>query len=157
VTKVSIKAKIWWDVSIKAYRLQCDFKPQLVDFLKKNIPVSDRTYDPQTKIWTFTEQYLDGVKKLMDLLYGQNNIAILSKAQVESSTGQNYNNKPSVGTRTSIDVDLTEFMKLLPFDIAQTAYRKACLIFHPDRGGDMEKMSKLNALWTRIEKEVYNQ
>lgn len=153
----SIKAKIWWDVSIKAYRLQCDFKPQLVDFLKKSIPVSDRTFDPTSKIWTFTEQYLAGTEKLLKLIFGDNNVAILSKAQVESTTSQQFNNKPSIG-RTSVDIDLSEFMKLLPFEAAQSAYRKASMILHPDRpGGDMEKMSKLNSLWTRIEKEVYNQ
>ena len=46
-------------------------------------------------------------------------------------------------------------MKLLPFDAAQSAYRKAALLLHPNKGGDKEKMTRVNALWSRIENELY--
>ena len=48
-----------------------------------------------------------------------------------------------------IDQTLADFMKLLPFDAAQSAYRKAAIALHPDKGGSMDSMSKLNVLWTK--------
>jgi curved DNA-binding protein CbpA len=53
---------------------------------------------------------------------------------------------------------MTSFVKLVPYDAMTKAYRAAAMTYHPDRsGGDMEKMTQLNALWERIKKEVYNQ
>ncbi len=149
---MAVKARIWWDTSIQAYKLQCQFKPQLVDFLKTQIPVSDRSFDPTTKIWTFTENYLQGVRALCVLLYGVNDVAVLERKTVE---GQARQAPTSVHTTNTLDSLCVQFVKLLPFDAAQTAYRKAALLLHPDRGGDMEKMSQLNVVWTRLEKEIW--
>jgi len=148
------KAKIYWDKSIQAYRLSADFKPELITFLKKNIPVSERTFDPNTKIWTFTEKYLNGTVKLCELVYGVQNVVVLSKQQVEAAY-QQTNSSINVKKLDTTDSLLSEFMRLIPFDAAQSAYRKASLTLHPDHGGNMEKMSRLNAIWEKIQKEVY--
>jgi hypothetical protein len=149
---MSVKARIWWDSSIQAYKLQTTFKPELVEFLKKQIPVSDRSWDNNTKIWTFTEGYLDGVRKLCILLYGNNDVAVLDRKTVEGQSTRTV----SVSNLNTLDTLCVQFVKLLPFDAAQSAYRKASLVLHPDRpGGNMEKMSQLNTIWTRLEKELW--
>src|SRR5690242_12916518 len=50
--------RIWWDTSVNAYRMASPFNRELVDGIKTFIPVSDRSYDPATKIWTFVERQL---------------------------------------------------------------------------------------------------
>jgi hypothetical protein len=160
------KVRIWWDAKVSAYRLQGDFKPELIEFLKANIPQDHRGYektkDPVTgkdeHLWTFIEQYFDGMQKAAFLFFGQANVAILTRAQVESAT-RGPSSLPNMSTNlTSLDVMLVEFMKLIPFEAAQSAYRKAAMVLHPDRqGGSMEKMTRLNSIWTRIEKEIYQQ
>jgi hypothetical protein len=46
---------------------------------------------------------------------------------------------------------LTRFAALLPYKAAQSAYREAAKLFHPDHGGDGEKMQELNSLWDEVE------
>lgn len=148
------KARVWWDKDISAYRATFPYKPQLVDFLKQNVPASDRSYDDVNKIWTFTEQYLDGTVKFLHICFGTSEVAVVTKAQFEASS------KPptgSVRTSNTIDGALADFMRLIPYESARQAFRHAAIQLHPDKGGDMEKMSKVNALWTRISKEVYGQ
>jgi hypothetical protein len=148
------KARVWWDKDISAYRASFPFKPQLVEFLKQNVPASDRTFDPTTKIWTFTEQYLDGTVKFLHICFGSGEVAVVTRQQFEASS------RPPTGSvrvSNTIDGALAEFMKLIPYESARAAYRHAAVIMHPDRGGDLEKMSKMNALWTRIQKETYGQ
>lgn len=150
------KCVIFWDIKIQAYQLQMkgDFQKieKAVAFLKQAIPHSDRNWDPTSKTWTFTEKYLDGVQKFCVILFGGQEVACLTRDKVE---GQSKN--ISVSSTNTLDVALLTFMKLLPFEAAQAAYRRASLTLHPDRGGDMESMTKLNQAWSRIEKEVYKQ
>jgi hypothetical protein len=46
---------------------------------------------------------------------------------------------------------LTRFTALLPHKAAQSAYREAAKLFHPDHGGDGKKMQELNSLWDEVE------
>lgn len=152
------KVMIYWDVKIQAYQLKMktDFDriEKVVTFLKQAIPHSDRSWDPNTKTWTFIEKYLDGVDKFCKLVYGAQEVAVLNRQAVEGQSKQSVNPQVMI---TGIDATLLEFMKLLPYEAAQKAYKAACFVLHPDRGGNMELMSKLNASWQRIEKEVYHQ
>lgn len=149
------KCSIWWDDSIQAYRARFPYQPAIIEFLKKNIPFSDRSFNDQTKIWTFTESYLDGTVKFLHIAFGNNEVAVVTREQTEKAKQPRQSISPSKLTGT--DAQLAEFMRLIPYESAKAAYRHAALTLHPDRGGDMEKMAKVNALWTRIEKEVYGQ
>ena len=153
-----MQCQIYWDRDVKAYRMKFKYDPRkgpiIVNFLKQNIPQSDRQWDDSTKIWTFTEQYLDGVYKFCVIVFGKTEVVLLDRKQVEASY---QSQAPTARQATPLELELAEFMRLLPFDAAQSAYRKAAMLLHPDRGGDMDKMTKLNTLWNRIEKEVYHQ
>jgi len=150
------KCVIFWDVKVAAYQLQMkgDFGKidKTVQFLKGAIPHSDRNWEPLTKTWTFTEKYLDGVSKFCVLIFGSQEVAVLSRDKVE---GQSRNISVS-GTNT-LDLTIIAFVKLLPYEAAQRAYKMAAMNLHPDRGGDMESMTRLNQAWSKLEKELYKQ
>ena len=150
------KCMIYWDVKVQAYQLQMksDFGKieKTVQFLKQAIPHSDRNWNPDTKTWTFTEKYLDGVQKFCVLIFGQQEVATLTRDKVEGQT-----RSVSVQSTNTLDLAILTFMKLLPYEAAQRAYKMAAMTLHPDRGGDMELMTKLNQAWSKIEKEVYKQ
>jgi hypothetical protein len=160
------KAQLFWDASISAYRLkmQADYTriERIVEFLKKQIPHSDRelqvTIDPKTQrkdyTWTFTEKYFDGTVKFLHLVFGSGEVAVISRAQVEQTQAPRM---PMQAAGSPLANTCYEFLKLIPFEAAQKAYREAAVRCHPDRGGDMEQMSKINALWTKLQKEIYNQ
>lgn len=156
---MATQCQIYWDKDVQAYRMKMKWSPQrgpqIVDFLKKQIPSSERMWDEQSKIWTFTEKYFDGVQKFAKLLFGTTEVVVLTRTQVEAAS-QSYS-APTARTATPLELELAEFMRLLPFEAAQSAYRRAAAMLHPDKGGSMDKMSRLNVLWNRLEKEVYNQ
>lgn len=143
--------RIWWDPAVQAYRLTSPFNNELVNAIKGFIPISARSYDSPSKIWTFTEQYY---QPLIDLLtkLGIKPVA-LSRQQVE--TAQQSSPNGAVKGKPLPDLTL-EFIRNMGFDAVQKAYRHAAMINHPDRGGDMAKMSEINAAWERLQKEVFN-
>jgi hypothetical protein len=143
------KCTIWFDPKFDGYHFQCAYAPQFIEFVKAAIPASDRGYDPSTKTWMFAKKYLDAVENAATKFFGKESISVITEKQVSGASAS------PVGRTASIDSVMLEFMKLLPADAAIAAYRKAAMLLHPDRGGDMDKMSRLNSLWDRLEKEVY--
>ena len=161
------KAQLFWDSSVQAYRLKMtgDWSKteKIVEFLKKQIPHSDRNLDvvidpknPHKKdhTWTFTEKYFDGTVAFLHLIFGKSEVAIITRQQVEAAQQPRM---PLAASSNPLASAAFEFLKAIPFEAAQKAYREAAIRLHPDRGGSMEKMAQVNSLWTKIEKEIYGQ
>jgi hypothetical protein len=160
------KAQLFWDSSVQAYRLKMQGEwsktEKIVEFLKKQIPHSDRNLDvkedPSTHkkdyTWTFTEKYFDGTVKFLELVFGKTEIAIITRQQVEAAQQPRQG---IVSSSSPLHSAAYSFLKAIPFESAQKAYRDAAMRLHPDRGGSMEKMAEVNALWTKLEKELYGQ
>jgi hypothetical protein len=160
------KAQLFWDSTIQAYRLKMQGEwsktEKIVEFLKKQIPHSDRNLDvvvdPKTGkkdyTWTFTEKYFDGTVKFLELIFGKSEIAIITRKQVEEAQRPR---SAMVSSANPTAQAAFEFLKAIPYEAAQKAYREAAIRLHPDRGGNMEQMASVNALWTKIQKEIYNQ
>jgi hypothetical protein len=150
--------RIWWDASVSAYRVTSPYNKQLVDALKSQIPASDRHYDEVTKTWTVVERQFQPLQDLLTFLGLR--AVIITRQQADAAAAQSQQNTQSQGAQRDrpLDAVIIEFVRLLPYDAAKTAYRKAALDLHPDKqGGDSSKMSTLNADWDRIAKEVYGQ
>lgn len=142
--------RIWWDVDVGAYRMITPFNKAFVDTFKVILPASERAYDVDSKVWTFWEKHLTNVEALVTKLWG-NAPVVITRSQAErasQSTGISNQSIP-------IDSVIASFVKLIPYEAMQQAYKRAAMLLHPDRGGDMEQMSKMNAAWQRLEKELY--
>src|SRR5437016_2293402 len=132
----NVACRIWWDQAIMAYRISTPYSQEFIEALKATVPSSDRAFDSATKIWTFSEKYFDFVTKLANMVWkNPGEVVIITRAQAQQATS------PSVVAKATLDSVLVQFMKLLPPSAATAAYRKAAFELHPDRGGDMEKMS----------------
>jgi len=151
--------RIWWDATVAAYRMTSPYNRALVDATKSHIPASDRKFDEATKQWIFTEKYLDAFTALLKTVGFQ--FVLVTRQQVEANAGAGNNGTrtgSSMYSRCSIDNVIIEFVRLLPYDAAKAAYRRAALELHPDKQqGDGSRMASLNATWERIAKEVYGQ
>lgn len=149
------QVRIWWDTSVQAYRMSSPFNKTLVDSIKQFIPVSDRSYDPASKIWTFVERQLAPLQTLFKQLHIQPQI--ITRAQAEQAANANANANAPARRGQQLDTIALEFMRALPYEAAQKAYRHAAMMLHPDRGGDPSKMASLNSSWTKLQKELYGQ
>lgn len=149
--------RIWFDTTVSAYRMTSPFNKELVTALKQ-IPASDRSYAPDSKIWTFTEKYLDGILSLCKTVMGVTP-QLVTRAQAEKAqAGQTQGHTTAAVPRGASPMDSTilTFFRLLPYEAALAAYRKAAVVYHPDHQGDVAKMSDLNVCWQRIEKDLFS-
>jgi hypothetical protein len=148
--------RIWWDTSVLAYRMASPYNQDLVNAVKQHIPVSDRSYDPTTKIWTFVERQLEPLRKMLTLI-GLQYVVITKQMADQVASQQSAGAGASRANVKPLDAVIIEFVRLLPLDAAKAAYRKAAMDLHPDKqGGNSSKMTALNTAWDRIQKEVYN-
>jgi hypothetical protein len=127
------------------------YNKDLVEGIKQFIPVSDRSFDPQTKMWTFVERQLAPLTQLFKTLNVQPTIITRQQAEQASQSSP-------TGPRRGVPLAelALEFMRVAGADAMLKAYRAAAMTLHPDRGGNMDKMSALNAAWERLQKEVFN-
>lgn len=144
--------KIWYDDKLDGYVMTSPYRQDLVTALKQLIPATDRKWDPDQKIWMFSERWLTVVETIVKGIWkNPSDVMIITKAQSQKAAS------PPAIAKSKIEDAAWQFIRVLPYEAAQAAYRKAAFMLHPDRGGDMEKMSMLNALWDKISKEVYHQ
>jgi len=155
-----IKCRIWWDTKCGSYVVSSVYSEKLVDGLKRIIPAADRDYDKLTKFWYLKEQYGEAVKLVAETMFGVGTVSFVSKTAAEQAEASQRANVPPpvVGySLTPVDRAILTFFRLLPYESARDAYRRAAGSFHPDRqNGDADKMVQLNQSWSQIEREVYN-
>ncbi len=161
---MSIKCRIWWDQSIDAYTVSSSYSQKLVDSLKQFIPSGSRDFDSQTKFWHIKEQYGEFVRQVAEASFGVGSVSFTSKnVTVQSATGQAgqqaWTGQRSVavsnGSGTTEDA-IIAFFNLVPYDAAKRCFLLAANTLHPDKpGGDGQKMTRLNELWQRLEKEFF--
>lgn len=151
----TIKCTIIWDDGPRqVYTLTCVPVPSFINLLKATIPASQRTYDPQTKIWCFSEEWGPKIAVAATGFFEQNQIKFTSKEVVQRKNKSNIPAGTDVNKLPMTDV-IAGFIKLLSKNALKSAYRTAAMELHPDRqGGDQSKMAQLNTLWTRIEAEL---
>ena len=140
--------KIWWDESVAAYRVTTPYNETFFNLLKQLIPFSDREWDKSSKTWTVTERFMEPIRQLAEKTF-RDTATVITKAQSQKSS------VPPALAKQPLDGVICQFFRLLAYEDAQAAYRKASMRLHPDRGGSMEQMTALNSAWTRLEKELF--
>ena len=155
------RCRIQWDEDVDAYIVSTPYSPQFVEFIKLAIPVSDRAWHQDTKVWYVKEAYFqvlcDVAKRVWPLA---NEVTIVDKATVQAHQAaqqaqqQSTNYQMNSVAKAKLDFVMAEFVSLLPNDALKAAYRAAATALHPDKNNnDGTKMSRLNELWTRIKQD----
>lgn len=154
------KAIVMHDKRIDAYDLKFEADKQfrnsweaikgVIAILKATVPVSDRTYEPNTKTWTVTSKYYGPIKELMQEL----------RFTIEESKDNRedffYDSTPTpvIISKDSLQVKLKAILEVdddifSDTDKLKKAYRKKAMSLHPDRpDGNAAAMSELNSLWS---------
>jgi hypothetical protein len=68
---------------------------------------------------------------------------------------QNQNSALSKSGSTEANNALA-FCKLVPYNLMRKAYLGAIQELHPDKGGNSDKASELNAMWKYLQENIYN-
>ena len=158
---MAIKARIWWTEDVQSYVVSSSYNERLVDSLKGVIPSGDRSYDPASKFWYVKEQYGAFIRQLAESAFGVGSVSFTSKDVAQQSRAYQSQARGAQGAYLQTTAGTTEdaivaFFTLLPYQAAKRAFLQAAQELHPDKPqGDAVKMTKLNELWSRLEKEYY--
>lgn len=155
-TTTATRCTITWDAAARVYMVNTPYDSNFVEFIKAKIPGKERAWDPGTKTWTVEERWLDVLQLLATELWTADAVKVITREQVETElrVQQEAQRSAIIATLPERERAIYEFITALPFEAVQAAYRKAALALHPDRNPtDGEAMSKLNAAWTKVEKE----
>jgi DnaJ domain len=123
----------------------------VVAVIKATIPVSDRAYDPNTRIWSVAEKYWPSLKELLQ--HSTFQIDESKKLKLEDFFYEAP--APAVPTRDSLGNSICKLLGVTSDVLSDSAalkkaYRKKALELHPDRNnGDGSKMSELNSIWSQ--------
>lgn len=168
-------ARLIYEPSLQGYSLSFSYNKDIVEFIKKAIPSNKRTYDPASYTWYFGSEYFDLIKLLFDG-HREYTLTIVSEDEVKKKLEESQSNQSSWHpAQYSIDAELQKFYELLSYvdtnngasftldqiknltrNEAVKAYRKASLVYHPDRNnGDGSKMSELNSTWAILKEGYY--
>lgn len=119
--------------------------------LIKQIPVSDREYNPATKEWTILETSWPRVKQMFDAARFH-----VSTEKVVRAEDFHYEQPaaPTIVPKATLQQQLQQLLGLSASEMTDSnavkkAYRRKALEWHPDRNnGDGTKMSELNSIWS---------
>src|SRR5215469_454412 len=147
-----IKCRIFWDTNLNSYIVQSKFNERLVEGLKNIIPSGQRHWDPQNKAWYVDETWGEPVRKIAEACLGQGTVSFVSRTVSQQYTQQQNSQAFTPSPQTGSN-DVLELFGLFTYDAVRKAYLLTCQTLHPDKqGGDATKMSRLNELWQKVEK-----
>jgi hypothetical protein len=116
-------------------RLCFPFDRRIVTELKHRIPAHARAYDASSKIWTVRCVYATVAIQLL--------LGIFPDAVIEEP-GRRAEPQPDRGGDHFAALHLWE---TAPAELIETAYRTLARLYHPDRGGDVLAMQRINAAY----------
>jgi len=152
-----------WDVPRQAYAVTAAYQPNFIEFIKAKVPGSDRVpdYDPVTrkfKCWYIREAWFDVLNELAQQLW-PNAVSVLTKDAAEAAwqAQEKARTDALAAQRAAVlgpfEAALLDFTALCDVDALRAARNKMAIALHPDKGGDPDKMARLNASWFLIESE----
>jgi hypothetical protein len=154
---------IRWDADAKVYACSGPWSDKMMRFkdaLKLNIPKEDWDYDPDSKTWYIAERQFNPVCTLAKIYWKDNPgaVHIIDKQTVEAARARKLTRDGASGT----DLLLLKFIRMLPNDALEKAYKTAVMMMHPDRIGTIgsqeradadEKFRSFQELWTSLKKD----
>ncbi len=110
----------------------------------KNLPTTERDYDPENKVWYFQEKHLQAIQEMLKLLPEYFTIDFIEKPT-------NQTNTHSFIPR---EVWETKYKQLTGLQTTEKRdYLRWIMKNHPDKGGDSNLVSAVNECWSEMNKK----
>lgn len=123
------------------------YNKHYVELLKDQIPAEFRTYDPVTKVWVIHQPYqLEG----LHLFRRYFPTGTISDKRATGSASRPASDR-------QVAVTPREVLFLLPnapTELISAAYKTLSRLYHPDLGGDVGQMQRINQAYDQIRQEA---
>ncbi len=116
----------------------------LVEALKREEPSYARSYDPATKEWMVTQPYVAVAGALVEATFPDTEV-------IDFST--NFS-RPNPSPSAPDEYRTLHLLPSAPQELVEAAYKCLSRLYHPDRGGDTQKMQALNAAVSVIRRRI---
>jgi hypothetical protein len=163
---MSLSARVTYDKVLDSYDVAFDFNKYGGDYetlqavikvIKSSVAVSNREYNAETKHWSFTHiAFRNIVEKMFVAMHIPFTITETIETKTVGPDNFFYEHAVTQQIPESSNIICAKLMKLLGVteetlkdtNALKKVYRAKAREFHPDLGGDADKMSELNRLWT---------
>lgn len=119
--------------------VEAPYDAGFTETLKSSIPQKKRLWDANDKAWFVVKDQLDKLTHILDQYYDE--VILLGFPQ------------QSIATDAWGKLYLTQGA---PIEVIQAVYRVLAKKYHPDLGGDVEKMKQINAAYKELMGEFTN-
>lgn len=138
-----------------------------VEAIKFIIPLRDRTWDPDSKVWIVTKRYYAAAVALVRHFYGEgfiDSVGGVTEAQAMDweerfeawksfgAKKKTYEGRPKMAHADSNSGPYAALYLLpnAPPQLIKAAYRTLAVLYHPDKGGDVELMKRINGAYEKL-------
>lgn len=132
-------AKVWVDDNKGVLVAKFPYRASVIQQFKEKIPTGKKAWNPDTKTWEFSAETIDVLMEILTSEFGDNVIDLTQQ-------GQPVPQSPS----------LDPLLSLLDNDDIQKIYLMLVKKYHPDIGGDGDKMARINQIFNQ-RKEMMKQ
>lgn len=108
-------------------QLEAPWNKSFQDDMKKSIPTKKRVWDNNDKCWYIVKDQFDKLSHLLDKYYQETILLDFPQQEVSNDYWSKLYLIPGA-----------------PVEIIQAVYKILCKKYHPDLGGDVEKMQAIN-------------
>ena len=126
-------AKIWLDEGKGVICTRFPYKLKVIEEIREKVPKGKKTWNPTDKIWEFSVEAVDIIVEIMTENFQK--VIDLTQAAPPMPVSQN-------GT--------DPLLSLLDEEDIQKIYKLLAKKYHPDIGGDADKMAKINQIFTKM-------
>lgn len=135
----------------------------IIEIIKSSIPASTREYDHGTNTWSIGVEYWPSLEQILiasgwtiKRFSASGAIPDVPKEYAESFhykqvVETTVESKESIAKQLASLLGIHEDLATIELVALKRKYREMARLYHPDLGGDAEKMSELNRVWT-----IYN-
>lgn len=147
--------------------LETPYNEDYVECLKYCVPPQDRQWDPNSRLWLVSKRYYGFALHTLRHFFGGafiDSVGGLEEAQAEDwkekfdvwiagSAKRQKQEKRGAARPTKSDDGAYAVLFVrnnAPAAVIKAAYRALSVIYHPDKGGDVEMMQRLNAAYDEL-------
>ena len=122
------------------------YRPDYVERLKATVPPAGRRWLPEQRAWWISAAWIAPVRRILDEHFGGEHFA--------SGDGATRDFEPDVRPSLDLAYSALHLLPSAPPVLVKAAYRTLSKLHHPDRGGSLGAMQRVNKAYDDLRRRM---